>query len=197
MAPKAAAKAAKKQTFTIDCSKPVEDKIMECFGPRVRGPVRLHDGGRAVPGGCSFVSNERRHAPSVAAARGPSGAARLLGLAIDCGPIRAMRATCVDELDRELRGQNPRLFSSCRAEIQSFEKFLQDRIKVNGKTGALGDVVQISREKTKLHVASDIQMSKRLRGAPLSSMGTALRRGGGYAVLSRAVRSSHSCCAAP
>mmetsp|Transcript_12868 Transcript_12868/g.47052 ORF Transcript_12868/g.47052 Transcript_12868/m.47052 type:complete len:122 (+) Transcript_12868:51-416(+) len=74
MAPKAAAKAAKKQTFTIDCSKPVEDKIME---------------------------------------------------------------------------------------IQSFEKFLQDRIKVNGKTGALGDVVQISREKTKLHVASDIQMSKR------------------------------------
>lgn len=46
-------------------------------------------------------------------------------------------------------------------QIQSFEKFLQDRIKVNGKTGALGDVVQISREKTKLHVASDIQMSKR------------------------------------
>ena len=29
----------------------------------------------------------------------------------------------------------------------SFEKFLHDRIKVNGKAGQLGDVISISREK--------------------------------------------------
>merc|ERR1719198_1841497 len=43
----------------------------------------------------------------------------------------------------------------------SFEKFLQDRIKVSGKTGNLGDLVTISRDKAKVTVASDIQFSKR------------------------------------
>ena len=38
---------------------------------------------------------------------------------------------------------------------------MHDRIKVNGKAGALGDVVEITKEKTKLHVTSDVQMSKR------------------------------------
>mmetsp|Transcript_7625 Transcript_7625/g.18410 ORF Transcript_7625/g.18410 Transcript_7625/m.18410 type:complete len:124 (-) Transcript_7625:69-440(-) len=43
----------------------------------------------------------------------------------------------------------------------SFEKFLQDRIKVSGKTGNLGDLVTISRDKAKVTVASDIPFSKR------------------------------------
>merc|ERR1719499_2644012 len=43
----------------------------------------------------------------------------------------------------------------------SFEKFLQDRIKVSGKTGNLGDLVSISRDKAKVTVASDIPFSKR------------------------------------
>eukprot|EP00908_Phaeocystis_cordata_P006545 Transcript_17166.p2 GENE.Transcript_17166~~Transcript_17166.p2 ORF type:complete len:136 (-),score=43.91 Transcript_17166:150-557(-) len=41
------------------------------------------------------------------------------------------------------------------------EKFLQDRIKVSGKTGNLGDLVTISRDKAKVTVASDIPFSKR------------------------------------
>ncbi|KDO27700.1 hypothetical protein SPRG_07329 [Saprolegnia parasitica CBS 223.65] len=46
-------------------------------------------------------------------------------------------------------------------DVASFEKFLHDRIKVNGKTGVLGDVVTISREKTKLHIAAVAPFSKR------------------------------------
>jgi len=42
----------------------------------------------------------------------------------------------------------------------SFEKFLRDRIKVHGKAGNLGDNVSVSREKTKVHIASDVPMSK-------------------------------------
>ena len=41
------------------------------------------------------------------------------------------------------------------------EKFLQDRIKVGGKTGNLGDVVTVSREKANVTVAADTQFSKR------------------------------------
>lgn len=37
---------------------------------------------------------------------------------------------------------------------------MHDRIKVNGKAGALGDSVTITREKTKIHVASKIPMRK-------------------------------------
>ncbi|GLJ33809.1 hypothetical protein SUGI_0679820 [Cryptomeria japonica] len=46
-------------------------------------------------------------------------------------------------------------------DIASFEKFLQDRIKVGGKTGVLGDVVTISRDKNKLSVTSETAFSKR------------------------------------
>merc|ERR1712216_903460 len=46
-------------------------------------------------------------------------------------------------------------------EIGSFEKFLEDRIKVNGKAGVLGDVVTITKEKSKIVVATEIEMSKR------------------------------------
>ncbi|XXG80589.1 hypothetical protein AAC387_Pa09g1418 [Persea americana] len=46
-------------------------------------------------------------------------------------------------------------------DIASLEKFLQERIKVGGKAGALGDVVSISREKNKISVTSDSAFSKR------------------------------------
>jgi large subunit ribosomal protein L22e len=43
----------------------------------------------------------------------------------------------------------------------AFEKFLHDRIKVNGKAGQLGTKVTISREKTKIIVNADLPFSKR------------------------------------
>ena len=43
----------------------------------------------------------------------------------------------------------------------SFEKFLHDRIKINGKTGVLGDNVTISRDKTKIQIAAVAPFSKR------------------------------------
>ncbi|KAL7597862.1 hypothetical protein Lser_V15G27410 [Lactuca serriola] len=46
-------------------------------------------------------------------------------------------------------------------EIASLEKFLQERIKVRGKAGNLGDSVTISREKNKISVTSDSNFSKR------------------------------------
>ncbi|CAI0469694.1 unnamed protein product [Linum tenue] len=46
-------------------------------------------------------------------------------------------------------------------DIASLEKFLQERIKVGGKAGALGDAVAISREKNKITVTSDSNFSKR------------------------------------
>ncbi|GAX85092.1 hypothetical protein CEUSTIGMA_g12512.t1 [Chlamydomonas eustigma] len=46
-------------------------------------------------------------------------------------------------------------------EIASFEKFLVDKIKVDGKTGILGDDIKVTRDKTKVTVTSDLEMSKR------------------------------------
>ncbi|CAB4322150.1 unnamed protein product [Prunus armeniaca] len=46
-------------------------------------------------------------------------------------------------------------------DIASLEKFLQERIKVGGKAGALGDAVTVSREKNKITVTSDSNFSKR------------------------------------
>ncbi|KAJ1383450.1 Ribosomal protein L22e [Sesbania bispinosa] len=46
-------------------------------------------------------------------------------------------------------------------DIASLEKFLQERIKVGGKAGALGDTVSVTREKTKIIVTSDSNFSKR------------------------------------
>merc|ERR1712054_51549 len=43
----------------------------------------------------------------------------------------------------------------------SFEKFLLDRIKVGGKTGNLGEVVSVSRDKAKVQVSADTAFSKR------------------------------------
>eukprot|EP00803_Ostreobium_quekettii_P005751 evm.model.scf_732EXC.6 EVM.evm.TU.scf_732EXC.6 scf_732EXC:26953-29118(+) len=46
-------------------------------------------------------------------------------------------------------------------DIVSFEKFLLEKIKVNGKTGQLADQVTVSRDKFKVTVTADIHMSKR------------------------------------
>ncbi|MEE6501432.1 hypothetical protein FKM82_004177 [Ascaphus truei] len=43
----------------------------------------------------------------------------------------------------------------------SFEQFLKERVKVNGKTGNLGNVVHIERLKSKITVVSEKQFSKR------------------------------------
>ena len=38
---------------------------------------------------------------------------------------------------------------------------MQDKIKVGGKTGNLGDLIRVTREKAKLGVAADTRLSKR------------------------------------
>ncbi|XP_026093664.1 60S ribosomal protein L22-like 1 [Carassius auratus] len=43
----------------------------------------------------------------------------------------------------------------------NFETFLKEKVKVNGKTGNLGNVVQIVRQKNKISVTSEKQFSKR------------------------------------
>ncbi|CAH8305379.1 unnamed protein product [Eruca vesicaria subsp. sativa] len=46
-------------------------------------------------------------------------------------------------------------------EIATLEKFLQERIKVGGKPGALGDAVSIATSKGKITVTADSTFSKR------------------------------------
>lgn len=46
-------------------------------------------------------------------------------------------------------------------DVASLEKFLQERIKVAGKPGALGDSVSVVREKSKITVTADSNFSKR------------------------------------
>merc|ERR1719476_217938 len=46
-------------------------------------------------------------------------------------------------------------------DIASFEKFLRDRIKVNGKTGVLGDSITIVREGSAINITAKIPFSKR------------------------------------
>jgi large subunit ribosomal protein L22e len=46
-------------------------------------------------------------------------------------------------------------------DIASLEKFLQERIKVGGKAGALGKSVTVTREKNKISITSDSTFSKR------------------------------------
>ncbi len=43
----------------------------------------------------------------------------------------------------------------------SFEKFLTDKIKVDGKTGVLGDSIKVAREKSKVTVTAETNISKR------------------------------------
>ncbi|CAE7361309.1 rpl22 [Symbiodinium natans] len=46
-------------------------------------------------------------------------------------------------------------------DLGDFEKFLIDRIKVEGKTGNLGEKVSVSREKAKINVTAEAPFSKR------------------------------------
>merc|ERR1712127_266937 len=46
-------------------------------------------------------------------------------------------------------------------EPKDLEKFFNSRIKVEGKTGNLGDKVTVSREKSKIHVTAEAPFSKR------------------------------------
>jgi len=49
-------------------------------------------------------------------------------------------------------------------DLTSFEKYLHDRIKVDGKTGNFGDAIKLSRDRTKITVAcntSACALSKR------------------------------------
>jgi large subunit ribosomal protein L22e len=46
-------------------------------------------------------------------------------------------------------------------DISSFESFLSSKIKVDGKTGVLGDAIKISRDKTKVTVTAEAALSKR------------------------------------
>ena len=46
-------------------------------------------------------------------------------------------------------------------ELKGFEKYLKDKIKVNGKTGNLQDIVKTTIEKNKIHVTSTQPFSKR------------------------------------
>ncbi|GFR44201.1 hypothetical protein Agub_g5384 [Astrephomene gubernaculifera] len=46
-------------------------------------------------------------------------------------------------------------------DISSFEKFLLDKIKVDGKTGVLGDAIKVAKDKTKVTVTAETNLSKR------------------------------------
>ncbi|XP_048760431.1 60S ribosomal protein L22-like [Ostrea edulis] len=46
-------------------------------------------------------------------------------------------------------------------DVSNFEKFLQERVKVNGKTGNFGNNVALERNKNKINLTSDIPFSKR------------------------------------
>lgn len=43
----------------------------------------------------------------------------------------------------------------------AFEKFLHDKIKVNGKAGKLGSKVTVVRDKSKVNVSAELPFSKR------------------------------------
>ena len=45
--------------------------------------------------------------------------------------------------------------------LSAFEKFLHDRIKVDGKAGNLGDAVKIGKDKNKITVTAQLPFSKR------------------------------------
>ncbi|XP_072931719.1 large ribosomal subunit protein eL22-like [Epargyreus clarus] len=46
-------------------------------------------------------------------------------------------------------------------DVGSFEKYLKERVKVEGKTNNLGNHVVIARDKTKVAISADIPFSKR------------------------------------
>merc|ERR1712131_424129 len=80
----------------------------------------------------------------------------------------------VKQLKKKRMGKKSKKGASCKFTLDlthpvedgildstNFESFLKERIKVNGKTGNLGNVVQIARMKNKINVTSEKQFSKR------------------------------------
>merc|ERR1712018_663766 len=75
------------------------------------------------------------------------------------------------QLKTPLKGRKRRLSSSSPSttlpvedgimDCANFEKFLQERIKVNGKTNNFGSNVAIEKQKSKLSLTSDVPFSKR------------------------------------
>ena len=73
--------------------------------------------------------------------------------------------------DKSKQGKKKRLQKfavNCQApvddeifDISSFQKFLHDNIKLNGKTGVLGDEVKVELEKAIVRVIAKVHMSKR------------------------------------
>jgi large subunit ribosomal protein L22e len=53
------------------------------------------------------------------------------------------------------------------AAAAEYEKYMHDRIKVDGKTGNLGESIVLKREATKLTITSSIPFSKRCTSLPL------------------------------
>lgn len=46
-------------------------------------------------------------------------------------------------------------------DLERFELYLQSRIKVNGRTGELGDSIKVSHDRSKIYIVADIDFSKR------------------------------------
>ena len=128
-------------------------------GGRVRGPRRLR-------ANSLLLSRPRHHknsAPSFSHTHPPT----LAGASHD--PVRAgphHKQIDVDTPKSQPTSIHPsrsrRLSPLFLTQIASFEKFLTDRIKVNGKAGVLGDAVTVKREKSTVAVTADgVPMSKR------------------------------------
>ncbi len=78
----------------------------------------------------------------------------------------------------------------------SFEKFLTDKIKVENKTGVLGDVIKVARDKTKVTVTAETALSKRcVRACVRACVSCRRRRGEGGAGATRAATSRHAASA--
>ncbi|KAK1442612.1 large ribosomal subunit protein eL22 domain containing protein [Babesia gibsoni] len=72
------------------------------------------------------------------------------------------------QLKKGTPGQKSKFLLDCTAPANDniinpsgLEKFLIDRIKVDGKTGNLGTNVTVTREKNKIYITADIPFSKR------------------------------------
>jgi len=138
-------KGSKKKTsaFVIDCSKPVEDKIMEigAFEKFLVDKIKVDNkpGAPCVRRGCACPPGEGGAAPSDACA--------------------------VRRPDRLLLGRpNSEAFEPCST-----------RRAAPGRAGVLGDQVRVTKDKTKVTVTSESEMSKRCaRAAGLSPAWEAL-----------------------
>jgi len=71
------------------------------------------------------------------------------------GPASAKKSTLKFTVDCQQPAEDTII------EPKDFEKFLANKIKVDGKTGNLGEKVSIHREKAKVHVTAEAPFSKR------------------------------------